>query len=424
MTTLSRRDVLKSATPALTAWMLAPVRPARLLPRFAVLSPQGQAPRANVLVCVFLRGGMDGLNTVIPHGDPNYYDLRPSLGIPEPTNGDDSAIDLDGFFSLHPSLRPLKDVWDDDCLAVVHATGSPDPSHSHFDAMDYMERGTPGEKQIPTGWLARHLELAAWQNGSPFRAVGFGTLLPSSLRGPIPSIALKSIADFHLGGRRQSPELEQFQAALMEMYANGSSLDDNAAFTMDAISMLESAASGEYVPSNNAVYPESEFGESLKQTAQLIKAEIGLEVAAVDLGGWDTHNAQGQLDGQMPALLADLGASLSAFYQDMGESMKNITVVTMSEFGRRAAENASAGTDHGHGNLMLLMGKSLNGGRVYGQWPGLAPEQLASPGDLAITTDFRSVLGELLQKHLLDPQVEQVFPNFSNYQPLGFAKEL
>lgn len=421
-TTLSRRDFLKSA--ALPAWMLAPQTPREFRPRFAFLAPKGQEPRANILVCIFLRGGMDGLNVVIPHGDADYYHLRPTLAIPEPSAGnDETGIELDGFFGLHPSLRPLKDIWDDKGLAFIHAAGSPDPTHSHFDAMDYMERGTPGDKQVGTGWLARHLQVAATENGSPFRAVGFGAMLPSSLRGPIPAIALQSITDFHLGGRYKG-EVEEFQNIISSMYASDATLGERADFTLDAVQLLQSVVSGEYQPANGAKYPDSEFGQSLMQVAQLIKAEIGVEVAAVDLGGWDTHITQGQLKGDMPDLLADLGTSFAAFYHDLGDTMKHVTVTAMSEFGRRAAENGGFGTDHGHGNVMMTMGKSINGGRVYGQWPGLSAEKLVAPGDLAITTDFRSVLGELVLKHLKNPALDQVFPNFTNFQPLGIAGDI
>lgn len=422
--TLSRRDFLKSGL-ALPAWVLAPTMPSHYRPRFTILAPKGQAPRANIMVCIFLRGGMDGLNVVVPHGDADYYRLRPTLAIPEPSSGKDAAgIDLDGFFSLHPALRPLKDVWDDQGLGFIHAAGSPDPTHSHFDAMDYMERGTPGEKQISTGWLARHLQVAAVENGSPFRAVGFGSLLPSSLRGPIPAIALKSIEDFHLGRQKQGGEIAQFQNAISAMYSADTNLGMRADFTFDAVQILEGVVSGGYQASNGAQYPESEFGQSLKQVAQLIKADVGVEVAAVDLGGWDTHVNQGGLDGEMPELLADLGLSLTAFYHDLGDTMKRVTVIAMSEFGRRASENGGKGTDHGHGNVMMAMGKSLNGGKVYGQWPGLSPEALASPGDLAITTDFRLVLSELVSKHLLNPALDQIFPGFTDLQVLGLVKDI
>ncbi|NWF63265.1 MAG: DUF1501 domain-containing protein [Chloroflexi bacterium] len=419
----SRRDFLKTAA-ALPAWMLAPEAPRDFLPRFAFFSPKGQEPRANILVCIFLRGGMDGLHAVIPHGDADYYRLRPRLAIPEPSPGNDrTGIDLDGFFGLHPSMRPLKDLWDDKGLAFVHAAGSPNPTRSHFDAMDYMERGTPGDKQVATGWLARHLQFAAHENGSPFRVVGFGAALPSSLRGPIPAIALRSIADFHLGGRYRG-EVEQFQNMISSMYASDAALGERADFTLDAVQLLQSVVVSKYQPANKAQYPDSEFGQSLMQVAQLIKAQIGVEVAAVDLGGWDTHITQGQFSGDMPNLLADLSAALAAFYLDLGDMMKRVTVTAMSEFGRRAIENGGLGTDHGHGNVMMVLGKSINGGRVFGQWPGLSNEKLVGPGDLAITTDFRSVLGELVSKHLQNPFLDQVFPNFTDYQPLGIADNI
>jgi uncharacterized protein (DUF1501 family) len=267
------------------------------------------------------------------------------------------------------------------------------------------------------------LQVAATENGSPFRAVGFGAMLPSSLRGPIPAIALQSIADFHLGGRYKG-EVEQFQSIISSMYASDATLGERADFTLDAVQLLQSVVSGEYQPSNGAQYPDSEFGQSLMQVAQLIKAEIGVEVAAVDLGGWDTHITQGAVKGEMPDLLADLSASLAAFYHDLGDTMKRVTVTAMSEFGRRAAENGGFGTDHGHGNVMMTLGKSINGGKVYGQWPGLSVDKLVAPGDLAITTDFRSVLGELVSKHLKNPTLDQVFPNFTEYQPLGIAKDI
>jgi uncharacterized protein (DUF1501 family) len=376
------------------------------------------------MVCIFLRGGIDGLNAVIPHGDAAYYRLRPTLAIAEPDPGKDSSgIQLDGFFGLHPSLRALKDIWDDRGLAVVHATGSPDPTRSHFDAMDYMERGTPGEKQLASGWLARHLGIAANQNGSPFRAVGFGTLLPSSLRGYVPAIALRSITDFHLSGNSQGMEVQQFQNAISEMYAGDPVLGPRADSTFGTVDLLERVVAGNYQPAGGVKYPESSFGQSLKQVAQLIKAEIGLEVATIDHGGWDTHVNQGALQGEMPDLLSDLAAALSAFYLDLGDMMKRVTVVAMSEFGRRAKENGGGGTDHGYGNMMFTMGKSINGGKVYGRWPGLSDEALVDAGDLAITTDYRSVLGELVSRHLLNPALDQVFPNFTSFQELGIARD-
>lgn len=414
-TQISRRDFLKLASsfavaPALPAWM----------PRMA-FAPQGVEPAGDILVVVFQRGGMDGISAVIPHGDPHYYENRSALAIPEPEDGSDkTGIDLDGFFGLHPSLRPLKDLWDEKTLALVHAVGSPDPTHSHFDAMDYMERGTPGEKSIPTGWIGRHLQTAPWQNESPFRAIGMGGVMQAALRGPIPVTTLKSISDFHLQG--DVSQLTEIRARLESLYNLGSTLDGDAVETFNAVNILDKIDVNNYTPSGGAAYPETEFGMAMKQVAQIAKAEIGLEVACVDIGGWDTHNQQGQLEGELPTLLNEFSSGLASLYHDLGERAKNVTIVTMSEFGRRVKENASDGTDHGHGNCMFVLGGGVNGGKVYGQWPGLAPENLFDGIDLNITTDYRDVLGEVVEKRLKNPALAEVFPTYADWKNLGIVR--
>lgn len=414
-TQISRRDFLKLAgsfavAPALPAWM----------PRMA-FAPQGVEPAGDILVVVFQRGGMDGISAVIPHGDPHYYENRSALAIPEPENGSDkTGIDLDGFFGLHPSLRPLKDLWDEKTLALVHAVGSPDPTHSHFDAMDYMERGTPGEKSIPTGWIGRHLQTAPWQNESPFRAIGMGGVMQAALRGPIPVTTLKSISDFHLQG--DVSQLTEIRTRLESLYNLGSSLDGDAVETFNAVNILDKIDVNNYTPSGGAAYPETEFGMAMKQVAQIAKAEIGLEVACVDIGGWDTHNQQGQLEGELPTLLNEFSSGLASLYHDLGDRAKNVTIVTMSEFGRRVKENASDGTDHGHGNCMFVLGGGVNGGKVYGQWPGLAPENLYEGIDLNITTDYRDVLGEVVEKRLKNPALGDVFPTYADWKNLGIVQ--
>jgi uncharacterized protein (DUF1501 family) len=306
----------------------------------------------------------------------------------------------------------------------VHAAGSPDPSHSHFQAMDYMERGTPGSQALSTGWINRHLQAAAAGGDgdvSPFRAVGFGTLLQASLRGPVPATALQSIAEFHLRGRDPAA-VQAFQASLSSLYAGGSWLDFQGQETVSAISTLAAANPGAYQPQHGAQYPTSPFGKAMAQVAQIIRAGLGLEVACVDIGGWDTHHDEGGASGPMSKLLADLAAGLLAFYTDMSDQMGSITVVTMSEFGRRVQENASGGTDHGHGNVMLLLGGGVNGGKVYGDWPGLAASQLVTPGDLKVTTDFRTVLAEIVDRRLLNPALDQVFPGFAAPPCLGLVR--
>ena len=413
---VSRRNFLKLTT-GLGAWSVAPdaIKYPAWMPRMA-FAPPGVEPQGDILVAIFQRGGMDGLNAIIPHGDADYYHLRQSLAIPEPASGtDNSGIDLDGFFGLHPALRPFKDLWDAHALAIVHAVGSPDPTHSHFDAMDYMERGTPGEKQIATGWIGRHLQTAPWHNTSPFRAIGMGGIMQASLRGPVPVTTLQSIADFHLQGRTQ--DLARIQQTLAALYNQGSSLDAAAATTFSATDLLAGIDVAHYTPASGATYPQTEFGLACKQVAQIAKAEIGMEIACIDIGGWDTHNHEGGLDGELPKLLGELSGGISALYHDLGDLAKRVTLVTMSEFGRRAYENGSAGTDHGHGNVMFVAGGNVNGGKVYGDWPGLAKDKLYGTGDLAVTTDFRDVLGEIVQKRLGNPDnLAQIFPDYTAWK--------
>lgn len=415
--TLTRRDFLHMAS--LSA---APVALPGWIPRFA-FGPAGSPPTGDLLVCVFLRGGMDGLNAVIPQFESAYYSARSTLAIAEPSAGDDSSsIELDDRFSLHPALRPLHEPYLAGQLAIVHAVGSPDPTHSHFDAMDYMERGTPGEKQLSTGWIARHLMTAPWENDSPFRAVGIGAGLQASLRGPVPAAALQSVAEFHLAGDRQRvAPLQQVLSSLYQLPAEGlpGQLGGQAATTLEAIELLAGLdPSGELADS----YPLDEFGRAMSQVALLAKAELGLEVACVDVGGWDTHVQQGADDGRMPQLMASLASGLAAFHRDLGERMRDVTLITMSEFGRRVAENGSGGTDHGHGGVMFVLGGGIEGGKVYGDWPGLGPEELYGPGDLAITTDFRQVLGEVLSLRLGNDRVEEVFPEYRMGDYLGLAR--
>jgi uncharacterized protein (DUF1501 family) len=419
MRSFNRRSFLKALGGlSLPAWF----------PRLAFsTSPErlDAAAQRDLLVCIFQRGAADGLNTIVPVGDSHYYANRPTIGIPEPAGGGGSgtAIDLDGFFALHPALAPLKPLYDDKLLAAVHAAGSPDPSHSHFQAMDYMERGTPGSQAISTGWINRHLAAAAAAGDgstSPFRAVGFGSLLQASLRGPVPATALQSIADFHLRGNAAA--VQAFQTSLAALYTDNTWLNAQGTETFHAISSLAAANPSSYQPQNGARYPGSGFGLALRQVAQLSRASLGLEVACVDVGGWDTHHSQGGATGQQARLLADLADGLAAFATDLGDQMKRVVVVTMSEFGRRVLENASGGTDHGHGNSMLVLGGGVNGGKVYGSWPGLAPEQLASPGDLQVTTDFRTVLSEIVDRRLLNSNLAQVFPDFQVPAYLGIVQ--
>jgi uncharacterized protein (DUF1501 family) len=408
----SRRNFLKSST-ALGVIGASKTLFPTWMPSMAFATELNKAP-GDVLVNIFLRGGMDGLSAVVPYFEGSrYYDVRPTQAIAEA-----NLTNLDGRFGLHPAMLPLKELYDEGSFGIVHATGSPDDSRSHFDAMQFMEYGTPGEKAIGTGWLGRHLKTAAWQNHSPFRAVGMGVMVPQSLRGPVTPLAIKSIADFHFKGRES--ELAQLQASLSTLYQIEAPLDplgEQAKLVFDTVELLNDLDARGYTPVESAKYPDSEFGMGLKQIAQLIKADVGLEVASLDLGGWDTHEGQGTLDGEFNALLSELSQGLHAFYTDMSDYMKNITVVTMSEFGRRVEENGSAGTDHGHGNVMFVMGGGVQGGQVFTDWPSLNREALED-GDLAITTDYRDVLAEIVQGRLMNTALADIFPKHK-IKPLG-----
>ena len=387
----------------------------RFNPKSKIENPKS----ADVLICIFQRGGADGLNMVVPHGDKDYYTHRPSLAIPQP-GASDSAIDLDGFFGLHPALDALKEIWDAKQLAVVHACGSPDPTHSHFDAMDYMERGTPGQKSIATGWLGRHMATTEAADDSPFRAVGFGALLQASLRGGA-ATALTSLEAFKLQAR--PPELPKVKAAHGQLYRGSGMLAGSGQQTLAALAIMEKLSPSSYQPSDGAQYPDSPYGKALMQIAQLVKSDVGLRVACADIGDWDTHVHQGGADGEMAANLKEFGDGLRALYTDLSASLGRVTIVTMSEFGRRAAENGGGGTDHGHGNAMFVLGGNIAGGRVYGEWPGLQAEQLYGPGDLQVATDFRDVLGEIVAKRLGNAALGQVFPGYSSFNFGGIVRE-
>ncbi len=375
----------------------------------ATLSPNSTP--GDVLVCVFQRGGVDGLNMIVPHADDDYHLLRQNLAIPRPGEGEGSAIDLDGFFGLHPSMSALKSIYDAGDLAAIHATGSPHETHSHFDAMDFMERAFLEKGGIFTGWLGRHLASLMNASSAPFRAVGMGNATPTSLRGEgaVVPVAISSIEEFDI--ITNPGEEAAIKDTLGELYDGTSFVDTQAQQTLAATALLNEQEPSQYEPENGAEYPTDEFGQLMLQVGQLIKTEeLGVEAICVDIGGWDTHNQQA---GILSGLLTSLSDTLAAFYTDMGTRMDCITLITQSEFGRRAFDNASLGTDHGHGNCMLAMGGGVNGGQVFADWPGLGNGQLYGPGDLDVTTDWRTVLGELVSKRLGNNNLEGVFPEYT-----------
>jgi uncharacterized protein (DUF1501 family) len=385
------------------------------VPRFLVRAAYGErrATRPRILIAIFQRGAVDGLSMVVPHAAPEYYAARSSIAIARPAAGaGDAVIDLDGFFGLHPALGPLKPLWDAGRLAAVHACGSPDHTRSHFDAQEYMESGTPGVKGTPDGWLGRALEMTPGAGGSPLRAVALAAHLPRSLWGGAGTLALTNVSDFE---EKPAGPPDEGSVDLWRGFASmyrGDKPDlvvGTARESFAALKVLRTAAPQEIPPANGAEYPHTRFGESLKQIAQLIKADVGLEVAFTDVGGWDTHVGQGDERGRLAFRFKELGDGLAALDRDLGDRMDDVVVLTMSEFGRTVRENGSRGTDHGHATAMLVLGGRVRGGSVHGRWPGLAPEQLFEARDLAVTTDFRDLFAEIAVGHLGVPATAAIF---------------
>jgi uncharacterized protein (DUF1501 family) len=383
-----------------------------LPPAFLVRAAEAQqAGKGKMLVVVFQRGAMDGLNAVIPFKDPIYYTLRPSIAIAEPASGAERAIDLDGFYGLHPALAPLKSIYDKGHLAIIHAAGSPDNTRSHFDAQDYMEIGTPGIKSTHDGWLNRYLNEQK-KSESPFRGVALTAQLPRMLTGSAPAVSLSSIDEFRLRN-------EAMAATLQKLYTRTSDTlfrfgGQNLFAAMAELRQVESK-----IPPSAERYPSGRFSTSLAQIARLIKANVGLEIAFTEIQGWDTHVNQGGAKGQMANRLKDLAEGLATFHRDLGDRVEDVVLITLSEFGRTARENGNRGTDHGHANVMFALGGPIRGGKVYGRWPGLAPEVLYEGRDLNLTTDFRTVCGEVISRHLGQKDLSRIFPGFRPSQPLG-----
>jgi len=369
--------------------------------------------KKKVLVTVFQRGAVDGLNVVVPHGDNSYYDLRPTIAVPQPKKTD-GAIDLDGHFGFHPSLQPLVPLFQSKQLAIIDAVGSPDNTRSHFDAQDYMESGTPGNKGTRDGWLNRVLQGDKSKDGSPFRAVAMTQQLPRALYGRAPAIAMTNLADFSIKAGIYTQSMQGgFEAAWQQNAKDG--LGETGKETFEAVNFLKQANPAQYKPENGAVYPPTDFGRSMTQIAQLIKAGVGLEVAFTDTGNdirWDTHVQEGGSRGQLANYLRTYGQALAAFATDLGKRMDDVIVITMSEFGRTARENGNRGTDHGHANMMFAIGNSVKGGKVYGDFKGLKNDQLNEGRDLALTTDFRDVFAEAASKQLGNKELDKMFPGY------------
>ena len=379
-------------------------------PGFVTRAAAAGTGRRTLLIAIFQRGAADGLNMVVPFGDAGYYRARPSIAIARPGRPD-SALDLDGFFGLHPRMAPLKPFWDRGDLAIVHATGSPDETRSHFDAQDYMESGTPGVKSTRDGWLNRYLHAKEHQKATPFRAVALAPQLPRTLQGTAPALAIARLDQF---GIRAGQSSDNVQASFEAEYAAAADkvLGQTGTDAFDAVRALKKVDPARYTPANGAQYPRSPYGESLRQIAQLIKADVGLEIAFAESGNWDHHANEGAATGLIANRLDDFARGIAALATDLGESMRDVVILTMSEFGRTVAENGNRGTDHGHGNAMIALGAGVKGRKVYGKWPGLEVEQRWQGRDLAITTDFRDVFAEVVTHHLELRDASQVFPGY------------
>ena len=370
--------------------------------------------RQKLLIAIFQRGAVDGLNMVVPYGEADYYRARPSIAIARP-GAPDGEIDLNGFFGLHPRMASLKPLWDRGELAIVHASGSHDTTRSHFDAQDFMESATPGVKSTSDGWLNRYLsgtgnrEPGADRN--PLRGVALTKQMPRSLQGAAPALAIGSTSDFAVADMSARTSFEELYEAAQQDKA----LRGTAGEAFDAMKTLARKTAGPYRPANGASYPRSPFGQALQEIARLAKSDVGLEIAFAESGQWDHHVNEGAATGQIANRLDDFSRGIAALAQDLGDRMADTVILTMSEFGRSVGENGSRGTDHGHGNAMFVIGGGVKGREVHGRWPGLKEADRFEGRDLAVTTDFRGVFGEVVLKHLAADRgtLSRIFPGYA-----------
>jgi len=415
----SRRIFLKQGAMALIATGIAPA-----FLRDTVFADETKTNRKRkILICIFQRGAVDGLSLVVPHGDPFYYQHRSVGGIALPRTGAEGVLDVDGMFGFHPALAPLKTIYDAGHLAAIQAVGSPNATRSHFDAQDFMESAVM-EKSVREGWLARTLKHCPQdaatlrgqkdgQNGA-FRGVAMTSQVPRSFQGFPDALAIPDLKTFDVRGAAMASGTRGASDGFESLYdgAVGDVLHGTGQETFEALKQLREITATRYLPANKARYPGGKFGESLKQIAQLIKADVGLEIAFAESGGWDTHANQGASRGSLARRFSEFGSGVAALYSDLGDLMSDVVILTMSEFGRTVRQNGNNGTDHGHGTCFLVLGANVNGGKVLGQWPGLAPEQLYENRDLAVTTDFRDVFSEIAHKQMGVRDLKAVFPGY------------
>jgi len=371
--------------------------------------------RNKVLVCIFQRGAMDGLMAVTPFTDNYLKTARPTLFMSAAkTNNLNPLIDLDGRFGLHPAMKAFEPMFLEKRLAIVHGIGSPNTTRSHFDAQDYMESGTPFRKGTASGWLNRAVGLLGHEAATPFQAVSLTSSLPRSLYGDNPAVAISSLDDFAIQMRGNPMGANMAAKSFEDLYDQTSSglLKETGKESFDAMKMLKKVDAKNYRPANNAVYPNSPLGNSLKQIAQLIKMDVGMEVAFTESGGWDTHFNQGTATGAFARNVTDLSNSIMAFWADLSAYQDDVTVMTMTEFGRTVRQNGTGGTDHGRASCNFILGNDINGGKVHGNIQPLAVENLEDGRDLAVTTDFRSVFSEVATRHLSFKNDGNLFPDW------------
>lgn len=420
----SRRIFLKSGALALITAGMGGV------PSFVARAAQSRKTwspykKNKILICIFQRGAMDGLMAVTPFTDSYLQKARPNLFLSAAATANKPLIDLDGRFGLHPSMSSFENLFREKRLAIVHGVGSPNTTRSHFDAQDYMESGTPFSKGTESGWLNRAVGLLGHDASTPFRAVSLTSSLPRSFYGNEPAVAISNLQDFALQMRGNPMAANTVAKSFEELYDNTSStlLNKTGKESFEAMKMLKSAEIKNYKPANGAVYPVSPLGNSLKQLAQLIKMDVGLEIAFTESGGWDTHYNQGAETGIFSRNVADLSSAITAFWTDIGSLQDDVEVMTMTEFGRTVKQNGSNGTDHGRASCMFIVGNDVNGGKVHGSVPELSIDNLEDKRDLPVTTDFRAVFTEVAAGHLKIKDRANLFPDWKG-KDIGLLKSV
>ncbi|RZL46043.1 MAG: DUF1501 domain-containing protein [Pedobacter sp.] len=414
----SRRGFIKAGGLALFGISMGGI-PSFLADAVAGTTTPGLFKKKKIMVCIFQRGAMDGLMAVTPFTDQYLKAARPTLFMSAAQGGKNkSLIDLDGKFGLHPAMSAFEPMFKEKRMAIVHGIGSPNNTRSHFDAQDFMESGTPFNKGTASGWLNRAVGLLGHDAATPFQGVSLTSSLPRSFYGDNAAVAISNLSDFNIQLKGNQAGANMASRSFEDLYDQTSSglLKNTGKESFDAVKMLQKTDTKNYKPEYNVVYPNTTLGNSLKQIAQLIKMDVGMEVAFAESGGWDTHFNQGTDTGIFARNVNDLSNSIMAFWTDMGRYQDEVTVMTMTEFGRTVAQNGTGGTDHGRGSCNFILGNGVSGGKVHGSINPLAKENLEDGRDLAVTTDFRAVFSEVADKHLGIHNDKVLFPDWTGKQ--------